>query len=145
MGHANHAHHVDVHTACRWSVLIADDDRLLRESLQEILSDLGCATAQAGCGADAIALLSRMRYDLLLSDVDMPDMTGFQLLSWVTDRTRVNPPPLSSTPSMAHMKMVLMSARADQHLGNEAQRAGAVTLLAKPVGIPTLTSLIQQL
>jgi hypothetical protein len=38
-----------------------------------------------------------------------------------------------------------MSARADQRLGLEAQRSGAITLLAKPVTIPTITSLLHRL
>ncbi len=122
------------------TVLIADDDRHLRESLHEIFADLGCTIEEAGTGNDAIAVLTRMRCDLLLSDIDMPDMTGFQLLSWVTDRSRLQPPALNPTP-----KVVLMSARADQHLGLEAQRSGAITLLAKPVPLPTLTSLYHQL
>ena len=122
------------------TILIADDDRHLRESLHEVFADLGCTIEEAGNGTDAIAVLSRMRCDLLLSDIDMPDMTGFQLLSWVTDRRREKPATLNAMP-----QVVLMSARADRHLGIEAQRSGAVTLLAKPVELPTITSLIHQL
>jgi CheY-like chemotaxis protein len=118
-------------TALR-SILIADDDRRLRESLDEVLSGLGCAIHQAGCGGEAIAELKRSRFDLLLSDIDMPDMTGFQLLSWVTEHP-------------SRMPVVLMSARADDRLGQEARRAGAVTLLPKPVEITSLTSLVHQL
>ncbi len=127
------------------TILIADDDRHLRESLHEFLADLGCDIAEAGNGTDAIAVLSRMRCDLLLSDVDMPDMTGFQLLSWVTDQGLIQTP--NHRPSMLNpsMKIVLMSARADQHLGREAQRAGAITLLAKPVELPAITSLVHTL
>ena len=62
------------------TILIADDDRLVRESLHDLLADLGWTIEEAGNGTDAIAVLSRMRCDLLLSDVDMPDMTGFQLI-----------------------------------------------------------------
>lgn len=118
-------------TATR-TILIADDDHRLRESLGEVLSDLGCDIRQAGCGGEAIAELTRSRFDLLLSDIDMPDMTGFQLLSWVTEHP-------------SSMSVVLMSARADDHLGQEARRAGAVTLISKPVEITSLTSLVHQL
>ena len=119
-------------------ILIADDDRLVRESLHDVLADLGCDIAQAGSGTDAIAMLRRMHCDLLLSDVDMPDMTGFQLLSWVTDSTHFNH--LAARPPV-----VLMSARADHQLGLAATRAGAVTLLSKPVELPAITSLVHHL
>jgi CheY-like chemotaxis protein len=117
------------------TILIADDDRLVRESLHDVLADFGWAIEEAGNGTDAIAVLSRMRCDLLLSDVDMPDMTGFQLLSWVTGQTHLTPRP----------PVVLMSARADQQLTQAAQQAGAVTLLSKPVALPAITSLISHL
>ena len=114
------------------TVLIADDDRDLRESLSEVLTDLGWTTRQAGNGGAAIAELTRGRCDLLLSDIDMPDMTGFQLLAWVSEH-----PPL--TP------VVLMSARADDRLDREARRMGALHLLPKPVAVTSLTSLVHHL
>ncbi len=118
------------------TILIADDDRLVRESLYDVLADLGCTIEVAGNGTDAIAVLRRMQCDLLLSDVDMPDMTGFQLLSWVSEETgHLN----RRTP------VVLMSARADHQLGLAAQRAGAFTLLSKPVELPAITALVSQI
>ena len=127
------------------TILIADDDRRLRESLHEVFADLGCTIAEAGNGTDAMAVLSRMHCDLLLSDIDMPDMTGFQLLYWVNDQSRIQSP--NHRPSMLNpsMKIVLMSARADQHLSREAQRAGAMALLAKPVELPAITLLVNNL
>ncbi len=116
------------------TILIADDDRLVRESLHDLLADLGWGVEEAGNGSDAMALLTRLRCDLLLSDVDMPDMTGFQLLSWVAAQ------PLNPRPPV-----VLMSARADRQLSLAAQQAGAVTLLPKPVALPAITSLVSQL
>jgi len=114
------------------TILVADDDRLLRESLCDALSDLGFMPTDVGCGRQAIAVLNERRCDLLLSDVDMPDMTGFQLLSWVAEH-----------PSSPLMPTVLMSARADGELDRAALAAGARALLPKPVGISVIQSLVQ--
>ena len=114
------------------SILIADDDRALRESLSEAIADLGCATCTAGSGSEAIAALRARPFDLLLSDVDMPDMTGFQLLSWVHAH-QPEPP------------VVLMSARADAGLLARARADGAITLLPKPVRITDINVLFSQL
>lgn len=114
------------------SILIADDDRLVRESLCEVFADLGCEPTAAANGGAAIVLLSRSHCDLLLSDVDMPDMTGFQLLDWVRAH-----PPLTAT--------ALMSARADAHLAERARAEGAITLLAKPVPVTEITALVHSL
>lgn len=117
------------------TILIADDDRLVRESLHDLLADLGWGVEEAGNGSDAMAVLTRLHCDLLLSDVDMPDMTGFQLLSWVATQANLSPRP----------PVVLMSARADRQLSLAAQQAGAVTLLPKPVALPAITSLVSRL
>ena len=114
------------------SLIVADDDRLVRETLCDLLEPFGFAARQAADGASAIRELGRGRCDLLLSDVDMPDMTGFQVLDWA----RAHPP---APPT------VLMSARADADLGRAARDAGAITLLAKPVEITVLAGLVRTL
>ncbi len=113
-------------------VLIADDDRLVRESLGDAFDGFGWQVRVADCGARAIQVLEHDRLDLLVSDVDMPDMTGFQLLSWA----RAHPP---APP------VVLMSARADEQLGRVALAEGAVTLLAKPVEVARVRSVISSI
>ncbi len=115
-------------------ILIADDDRHLRDSLGEVLAGFGWQTTVVGCGSQAIAELSHGRFDLLLSDIDMPDMTGFQLLAWARDHQHGEPSSVMPT--------VLMSARANADLGREARRAGAVTLLAKPVRVAELNAVV---
>ncbi len=113
-------------------VLIADDDRLVRESLGDAFDGFGWDVRTAACGGEAIRVLEGQRLDLLMSDIDMPDMTGFQLLSWVRGHT-AQPP------------VVLMSARADEALGRTALAEGAITLLAKPVEVARLNTVINNL
>jgi len=113
-------------------VLIADDDRLVRESLGDAFDGFGWDVRTAACGSEAIAVLERSRLDLLVSDIDMPDMTGFQLLSWV--RAHSAQPPV-----------VLMSARADASLGRTALAEGALTLLPKPVEVARLNTVISSI
>ncbi len=114
-------------------VLIADDDRLVRESLGDAFDVFGWDVCVAASGGEAIKVLERQRLDLLVSDIDMPDMTGFQLLSWVRAHLPPRPP------------VVLMSARADEALGRTAISEGAVTLLAKPVEVDRLNTVINTL
>jgi CheY-like chemotaxis protein len=65
------------------SVLIVDDDQLVRESLAEVTADLGCEPRCAGCGGEALTQLRRQSCGLLVSDVDMPDLSGFALVDRV--------------------------------------------------------------
>lgn len=114
-------------------VLIADDDRLVRESLGDAFDGFGWQVRTAANGGQAIRVLEHDRLDLLVSDVDMPDMTGFQLLSWVRAQAPPRPP------------VLLMSARADEPLGRTAIAEGALTLLPKPVDVGRLNSFVSSL
>lgn len=112
------------------TVLVADDDALLRESLCDLLVELGTAPRPVGRGSEAITVLSHEECGLVLSDVDMPDMTGFALLGWIREHRPV--------------PAVLMSARADRLLDDAAHRAGALALLPKPVRAGTISDLIHR-
>jgi CheY-like chemotaxis protein len=68
----------------RFRLLLAEDDRVLREILQESLEWDGFAVAPARDGAEAFALFqSSGPYDLLLVDEEMPGLTGRQLVTRV--------------------------------------------------------------
>lgn len=61
-------------------VLIADDDRLVRTMLSDLLLDLGHAVVAAENGADAVALCAREAPDLLILDFLMPKLSGLDAL-----------------------------------------------------------------
>ena len=113
------------------TILVADDEPLLRESLCDLITDLGLIARPAVNGQSAIDIMARERCDLVLSDVDMPDLSGFALLSWIHEH---HPVPA-----------VLMSARADAQLTIAAQQAGALALWSKPVKAGTITALFSSL
>lgn len=61
-------------------ILIADDDRLVRVMLTDLLSELGYSVVQAENGADAVALCAREAPDLLILDFLMPKLSGLDAL-----------------------------------------------------------------
>jgi len=60
-------------------ILVVDDDGAVRDSIAEILRSEGAAVAEVGNGREAIERLRRERFDLVLSDVVMPEMDGYEL------------------------------------------------------------------
>jgi CheY-like chemotaxis protein len=66
---------------CKGCILVAEDDRDLREALVACLEDLGCTVLAASDGADALAQLERTRLEpcLILSDLMMPRLDGASL------------------------------------------------------------------
>jgi CheY-like chemotaxis protein len=61
-------------------ILIADDDRLVRVMLTDLLSELGYAVVQAENGAEAVAVAAREAPDLLILDFLMPKLSGLDAL-----------------------------------------------------------------
>ncbi len=61
-------------------ILIADDDEMVLKALQLNLEDKGYIIATAQNGQDLIAKLNNDQYDLVITDNDMPLMTGLQVL-----------------------------------------------------------------
>lgn len=67
------------------SVLIVDDDEILRHGMKAILEAEGFEVGEAGDGAEAKQALSERRFTLIVSDVEMPKLDGVQLLKLVKD------------------------------------------------------------
>jgi len=61
-------------------ILIADDDAEMRSEIAGILKDDGYDVKTAGDGAAALKLIRKQKFDLLLLDLKMPVMTGFEVL-----------------------------------------------------------------
>lgn len=67
------------------TVLVVEDDILIRMALAEYLRDCGLRVIEAGNGAEAVRVLTQsdVAIDLVFSDVQMPEMDGFGLAQWV--------------------------------------------------------------
>lgn len=61
------------------SVLVVDDEPALAELMNDILTSQGYAVSMANSGKEALELLTRGHFDLLISDILMPEMDGYQL------------------------------------------------------------------
>src|SRR5437870_5174288 len=60
-------------------ILLAEDDRSMRDYLQRALQRVGYEVEAVGCGTEAMPLLRSERFDLLLTDIVMPEMDGIEL------------------------------------------------------------------
>ena len=109
-------------TEVRRKVLVVDDNAGNLLAMTLILKRGNIDARSAEDGEAAIELLSREAFDALLSDVDMPNMSGFELLEWA----RKNRP---------EMPVLLMSGSVSGATGQTMRRAlekGARAVLAKP-------------
>jgi PAS domain S-box-containing protein len=68
------------------TILVVDDDLGICQSMSELLQSHGAETAFAACAADALGLIAARRFDLVVSDVVMPDMDGYDLYMELKER-----------------------------------------------------------
>jgi two-component system OmpR family response regulator len=102
-------------------ILVIDDEPAWQKITSHILKNRGYDVLIAGSGAEALKALITFRADLILSDVRMPDMNGFDL---VDNLKRI--PTASSTP------VIFFSAIDDYDARKVARSLGAVDFLVKP-------------
>ncbi len=100
-----------------FSVLIVDDDDEVRRSLHGVLDTAGYTTATASSAEDALRLVNTNPYDLILSDLKLPGLSGLDLLRGIGRRIPV----------------ILMTAYGDAHIATEAAQLGAYDYIAKPI------------
>lgn len=108
--------------------LIVDDNVSFAENLAEIISDLGDEAVVADCGARALELAGRERFDALVSDMRMPEMSGIEVLYRIREMD-------------AGLPAVLVTAYSAEQ-DELALHAGLLGVLPKPVPIPRLLQLL---
>lgn len=109
-------------------LLFVDDDPILREFAQVNLASTAAEIDVAADGVEALEALSQARYDLLLVDLEMPRMDGFELLAH-----------LRADPATAHLPIVVETGREDVEAIDRAFRLGATAFVTKPLNWRLLT------
>ena len=101
-------------------ILVVDDEVTIREPLRGLIESLGHSVTEAGDGLEALTLLTQRDFDLVLTDVMMPRMNGFQLLERALPYLRERTP------------MLILSSMADEEGVEAAMFAGAFDYMLKP-------------
>jgi two-component system, OmpR family, alkaline phosphatase synthesis response regulator PhoP len=104
------------------TVLIVDDHEQNLELLQAYLEELGCKTLGARDGIDAVEMVERHNPDLVLLDVMMPRMSGFQVCEKI-----------KSDPMTRDIPVVMVTALNEVADVERAVESGANDFLSKPV------------
>lgn len=72
-------------------VLVADDEDMLRQTVHDVLTGYGCKVSTATDGARAIELISQQTFDLVLSDIKMPQKNGYQVFAAAKEANPATP------------------------------------------------------
>src|SRR5580658_2555355 len=100
-------------------VLIVDDDPALRKILSVMLTHADFLCRTAACGEEALSLLARQPFDVVISDLRMPSISGMDLLIEVRER-------------YPHLAFLMVTAEDETRVGVRAMQLGADDYLLKP-------------
>src|SRR3989441_9993054 len=112
-------------------VLVIDDDNDIRALVSELLERAGMAVEQAPDGRSGLRLLHQKAPDLVVLDVSMPDLDGWQTLERIRDLTDV--------------PVLMLTARGDELERVRGLQAGADDYVVKPFGRQELVARVQAL
>jgi two-component system, NtrC family, response regulator PilR len=121
----------DPHDASKPRILLVDDEPSMREMLRIVLRRDGYEVVMAENGREAIRLLQGEPFDLLLSDIRMPDISGVDVLRAAKDLNR-------------DIVAFMMTAFASTESAVEAMRLGAVDYFTKPFNVDELRLKVRQ-
>ena len=108
-------------------ILVIDDDSGVRGVLKLVLERAGHQSFEASFGQEGLDILANQPIDLVLVDVEMPGLTGFDVC-----RT------IKSNPLLSSIAVIIMTGRPSDEGRERALGEGALTLLIKPFDRRTL-------
>ena len=113
------------------SILVIDDDRLTRWSVSTLLGRAGYHVHEAATGKDGFAAIEEVGPNLVLLDIELPDMDGFAVLAMVRERH-------------PDLPVLMMTADATAETARKALRLGAQGHLDKPINAATLDAAVSR-
>lgn len=116
-------------------ILIVDDFSTMRRIIKNLLRDLGFTnTTEADDGNSALPLLQSSNFDFLITDWNMPGMTGIELLKAVR-----------ADPKLANLPILMVTAEAKREQIIEAAQAGVNGYVVKPFTAAALKDKIEKI
>jgi len=112
-------------------ILVVDDEDALRTVLSAELNSEGYEVGTAADGTEAVNELQKMKYDLVLLDIKMPNMTGFEVLKVIKEKH-------SGT------KVIMLTGFADLKNAIESKKLGAEDFVSKPYDLVDLLTTIDR-
>ncbi|OUL26528.1 two-component system response regulator [Nostoc sp. RF31YmG] len=115
-------------------ILIVDDDRKHRSMLTSLLQGIGCRTLEATDGKNGLQMANEHHPDVILLDLAMPNMDGFELMVH-----------LQENPQIHNIPIIVSSANVFEENRQRSLQAGATAFVPKPLQIDELFNTLRLL
>jgi two-component system aerobic respiration control protein ArcA len=116
------------------SILVVDDDEIMRNAIKRILETEGFNVLLAGDGLALSKILETSKLDMILLDVNLPWVDGYELCSIIKDHH-----------TLKHVPVVLVSARKERADIDRGFQSGANDYVTKPFDIDTIVGSVNRM
>lgn len=114
-------------------ILVVDDDELVLIAIQELLSPLGFSVTTAPNGSEALEKILSERFNLVILDVIMPEMNGFEVCQKIRQ-----------VDSYAETPIMMLTAKSGEEDKQRGMEVGANLYLPKPISPKRLIVLVEE-
>ena len=116
------------------SILIVEDSSTTRALIRAIIEEMGdFQTVEARSGFDALKLLPTQDFDLIITDINMPDINGLELINF-----------MKNNPKYRDLPLIIVSTERGEEDKKRGMALGAVAYITKPFNADELQKVIKQ-
>lgn len=116
------------------TILIVEDSATTRALIRAVIDELGdYETVEAGSGFEALKMLPQQEYDLIITDINMPDINGLELINFVRNNPRYN-----------HLPIIIVSTERSEEDKKRGMALGATAYVTKPFKSSELQEIIKK-
>ena len=116
------------------SILIVEDSTTTRALIRAVVEEMGdFNTVEAGSGFDALKLLPKQEFDLVITDINMPDINGLELINFIRNNPRYR-----------HLPLIIVSTEKSEEDKKRGMALGAMAYITKPFKAHELQEVVRQ-
>ena len=117
------------------TILIVEDSSTTRALIRAVIDELGdFDTVEAATGFEALKMLPQQEYDLIITDINMPDINGLELINFVRSNVRYS-----------HVPIIIVSTERSEEDKKRGIALGATAYVTKPFKSVELQEAIQKI
>lgn len=117
------------------TILIVEDSSTTRALIRAVIDELGdFETVEAASGFEALKMLPQQEYDLIITDINMPDINGLELINFVRSNDRYR-----------HVPIIIVSTERSEEDKKRGMALGATAYVTKPFKAADLQETIQKI
>ena len=117
------------------TILIVEDSSTTRALIRAVIDELGdFETVEAATGFEALKVLPQQQYDLIITDINMPDINGLELINFLRSNVRYS-----------HVPIIIVSTERSEEDKKRGMALGASAYVAKPFKSAELQETIKKI